>query len=487
MTKKGTLKKTALPGDVRAADEDAAWPIQDIVDHSLIEKQLTCKRPSSAELKRVIDRALQKTPLTIEQTAVLLAADQPAQVEAICAAASQLKDAVYGKRIVLFAPLYVGNLCINDCAYCAFKRSNDRIKRKSLDADQLSAEVRALEAQGHKRLILVFGEHPKYGPEVIADTVRRVYAVKEGHGAIRRVNINAAPLSVEGFRQVHQAGIGTYQVFQETYHRPTYGRYHPAHTQKGDYEGRLRALDRAQLAGVDDVGIGALFGLYDWRYEVLALVSHALHLQRRFGVGPHTISFPRLRPALGVMLDSKYAVDHATFMRLIAILRLAVPYAGLILTAREEPQIRKEAMRLGVSQIDGGTRIDLGGYAGHRDEQPCAAAEQFSLGDNRSLSEVMQQLLSDGYLPSFCTACYRQGRTGEHFMEFAVPGFIKRYCTPNALFTLREYLDDYGSSEERTAGQQLIEEQLEALPNSVRQKTEQALGRVEQGERDVRW
>jgi 2-iminoacetate synthase len=300
------------------------------------------------------------------------------------------------------------------------------------------------------------------------------------------VNINAAPLDHEGFRTVKAAGIGTYQIFQETYHRATYAQVHPAGTRKGDYLWRLDALSRAFEAGCDDLGIGALFGLYDWRFEVLGLVAHARHLQTRYGVGPHTISFPRLQPALGVTLDGYPLVSDDDFKRLIAILRLSVPYTGLILTARERPELRREVMAFGVSQIDAGSRIEIGGYTETGDAQ-VMEREQFALGDIRSLDEVMRELIEDGYLPSFCTACYRLGRTGEHFMEFAVPGFIKRFCTPNAMTTLQEYLTDYASEETRAAGARLLAQELSRIEDgSLRTRLVERLRRIQEtDERDL--
>jgi len=400
----------------------------------------------------------------VEETADLLLADDPELVEEIFAAARTLKETVYGNRIVLFAPLYIGSECINDCAYCGFRRSNPDAVRRTLELEEIRRQVTALEEKGQKRLILVFGEHPKYNAEFIAEAVRTVYGVKVGHGEIRRVNINAAPLDKAGYEIVKEAGIGTYQVFQETYHHPTYAQVHPRLTAKGDYLWRLDALSRAMEAGLDDVGIGALFGLYDWRFEVLGLVRHALFLQEFYGVGPHTISFPRLRPASGVQLDEQWQVADRDFLRLIAILRLSVPYTGMILTAREDAALRRQALSFGVSQIDAGTRIELGGYTEAGDTQ-CMEREQFTIGDVRSLDEVMRELVVDGHVPSFCTACYRLGRTGEHFMEFAIPGFIKRFCTPNALTTLLEYLVDYGSEETRAAGERIIAEELAKLPD----------------------
>ncbi|MCU0314806.1 MAG: [FeFe] hydrogenase H-cluster radical SAM maturase HydG, partial [Solirubrobacteraceae bacterium] len=396
----------------------------DFIDDARLESLLRRPAPGPAQVRELIAKSLSRECLSVEETALLLRAQEPAQIHEIAAGARRLKDDVYGNRIVLFAPLYVGNDCVNDCTYCGFRRSNPEAVRCTLSTTDLERDVRALERQGHKRLILVFGEHPRYDARFIADAVRAVYAVREGSGGeIRRVNVNAAPFDVAGFRTVHEAGIGTYQVFQETYHHASYARVHPRGTRKGDYLWRLGALDRAMQAGCDDVGIGALFGLHDWRFEVLGLVSHALHLQARHGVGPHTISFPRLRPAPGVLTDARWAVSDEDFLRLVAILRLAVPYTGLICTAREEAEVRREALRLGVSQIDGGSRIDLGGYGA--DAAPARERSQFDLGDPRGHDEVMRELVADGHLPSFCTACYRLGRTGEHFMEFAVPGFIK--------------------------------------------------------------
>jgi 2-iminoacetate synthase len=436
----------------------------DFIDDARLHALLDAPPPDAAELGDIIDQSLNKQPLSIEQTARLLLAENDEHVERIFDAARQLKRNVYGNRIVLFAPLYVGNDCVNDCLYCAFKRSNRDVVRRTLETADLQREVKALEDTGHKRLILVFGEHPQYDAEFIAQCVRDVYAVRSGPGQIRRVNINAAPLDVEGYRTVKDAGIGTYQIFQETYHHETYGRYHPADTRKGDYLWRLDGLSRAFEAGCDDMGLGVLFGLYDWRFEVLGLVCHSLHLQQRYGVGPHTLSFPRLRPAHNVVLDDLHLVDDAAFKRLIAILRLAVPYTGLILTAREPAELRREVMAFGVSQIDAGSRIEIGAYTEAPGDQTMDR-EQFTLGDIRPLDDVMRELLVDGYVPSFCTACYRLGRTGEHFMEFAIPGFIKRYCTPNALSTLVEYLVDYASAETRAAGEKAVAAELDKLPD----------------------
>ncbi len=433
----------------------------DFVDEDRLNELLGKSPVDTAQLQDVLAKSLAKVPLNLEETAVLLCADKSEQVERIFEAARTLKQQVYGNRIVIFAPLYIGNQCTNDCIYCAFRRSNKDAERRTLKSIELKSQVEALEIKGHKRLILVFGEHPKYDAEFIHDCVRLTYETKIGHGEIRRVNINAAPMDVDGYRRVKEAGIGTYQIFQETYHHESYAQCHPANTRKGDYLYRLDALSRAQEAGIDDVGIGVLFGLYDWRFEVMGLVAHALFLQERYNVGPHTISFPRLQPAKGIKLDERYLVDDESFKRLIAVLRLAVPYTGLVLTAREPADLRREVMSFGVSQIDAGSRIELGGYTEAGDAQVQAMEKgQFRLSDVRSLDEVMRELVVDGYLPSFCTACYRLGRTGEHFMEFAIPGFIKQFCTPNAITTLMEYVVDHASPDTREVAEKLIREEI---------------------------
>ncbi len=442
----------------------------DFIDDGYLTSLLSGPEPAREEVQATVAKSLAKQPLTVEETAVLLRVREPDLLENIFQTARTLKETVYGNRIVLFAPLYVGNDCVNDCAYCGFQSTNKLAVRRTLTPEELREQVLKLEASGQKRLILVFGEHPKYDANFIAEQVRTVYGTRSGHGEIRRVNINAAPMDHEGYRIIKSAGIGTYQIFQETYHHEAYARVHSPRTRKGNYLYRLDGLSRALESGCDDVGIGVLFGLYDWRFEVLGLVAHAVYLHERYGVGPHTISFPRLRPACGVDFPGLGSVSDSDFKRVIATLRLAVPYTGLILTARENASLRRELMGLGVSQIDAGSRIEIGGYTESEDTQ-ITDREQFELGDTRSLDKVMGELLEDGYLPSFCTACYRLGRTGEHFMEFAIPGFIKRYCTPNAITTLTEYLVDYASPETRRAGEQQIEKEMAKLPEGP-QKTE---------------
>ncbi|MDR1925482.1 MAG: [FeFe] hydrogenase H-cluster radical SAM maturase HydG [Planctomycetaceae bacterium] len=460
----------------------------DFIDEQRFEL-LMRQKSDVGRIDEIIAKSKSKEPLSVEETALLLSSDSPDVVERIFDTARQLKRDIYGNRIVLFAPLYVGNYCMNDCAYCGFRRSNRESIRRTLTVDELHQQIVSLLQMGHKRTIAVFGEHVTYGPEFIADCVKEIYSVRHGLDSIRRVNINAAPLSHEGYRILKDVGIGTYQVFQETYHHSTYARMHPAGTRKSNFIWRLDSPARAIESGCDDVGLGALFGLADWRFEVLSLVAHANHLMRNYGVGPHTISFPRMRPASGVTLKEVVENDVADkdFLRLIAILRLSVPYTGLIVTAREPAEIRKTALGFGVSQIDAGGRIEIGGYENNNEKEKekdiqiqALEREQFELGDVRKLDEVVVQLLNDGYVPSFCTACYRLGRTGKVFMEHAIPGFIQNMCTPNALTTLKEYLVDHASPEAQKAGNKVIQEELNKIEDGTK-KTEiiKRLNRIE--------
>jgi 2-iminoacetate synthase len=454
------------------------------IDPDEIWNLINTVKPDKVRVREVIAKSLAKNRLSLEETAVLVNSVGTGLADEIKQGARELKEKVYGNRIVLFAPLYVGNRCTNNCQYCGFRVTNTEAVRKTLSDEEIIKEVEALEDNGQKRLILVYGEHPEYSPEYIAHTVRLVYGIKKGQGEIRRVNINAAPLDIEGFRIVGAAGIGTYQIFQETYHPEAYRLYHLGGRKK-DYEYRLTALDRAQEAGIDDVGIGALFGLYDWRFEVLGLVRHTNHLEACYNVGPHTISFPRIKDALSLKINEKYQTSDEDFKKLVAILRLAVPYTGLILTARETPDVRREVLQYGVSQIDGGTKLELGSYSQSHNEEQNLNKEQFRINDNRSLSEVIDELLTNDYLPSFCTSCYRMGRTGEHFMEFSVPGFIKRFCSPNAILTLSEYICDYATEEVAAKGWQVIEKNLAKLDPGVEQATREKIVRIKQGERDL--
>ena len=441
------------------------------------------KNPTAERVREIIAKSLDKNRLDPEEMAVLLNTEDPKLVEEIFEGARELKRRIYGNRIVLFAPLYVGNECINNCAYCGFRCTNKEVSRKTLTMKELDNEIEALVDRGHKRLIMVYGEHPNYDAQFIHDTVKEVYGIKKGNGEIRRVNINAAPLDVEGFKLVKSAGIGTYQIFQETYHQETYKKVHPSGP-KSDYLWRLYGLDRAQEAGIDDVGLGALMGLFDWKFETMGLLYHTIHMEEKYNVGPHTLSFPRIEPAIGTDTSQFPGVNDADFKKLVAILRLAVPYTGLILTCRESVELRNEVIQFGVSQIDAGSDIGVGAYSTQGSES--YEKSQFVLNDGRSLDQVIRELCEADFLPSFCTGCYRLGRTGEHFMEFAIPGFVKRFCTPNAILTFLEYMEDYATPETRTVGLKRIASEIEEMPESD-QKT-QLLDRIEQikaGERDL--
>ncbi|MCF6366624.1 MAG: [FeFe] hydrogenase H-cluster radical SAM maturase HydG [Bacteroidales bacterium] len=454
-------------------DSEEIW---DYINNTIVSKK---------KLENVIKKSLSKKRLNLEDVAVLVNTDNAEMISMIKKAAAELKENVYGNRIVLFAPLYIGNLCSNNCKYCGFQSSNVNAVRKTLNKKELEDNVKFLLDNGQKRLILVYGEHRTYSAEYIADTVKTVYNVKSGNSTIRRVNINAAPMEIEGYKTVLKVGIGTFQVFQETYHRETYKKYHIS-GKKADYENRLIALDKAQEAGLDDVGIGALFGLYDWRFEVLSLVRHTNHLEACYNVGPHTISFPRLQDASKYDISEKYKVNDEDFTKLVAILRLAVPYTGLILTAREPAEIRREVLQYGCSQVDAGTKIELGAYSNEENKRQDLTKEQFLINDSRSLNEVIDELIENNYMPSFCTACYRKGRTGEHFMEFSVPGFIKRFCTPNAILTLSEYIVDYADKNSSIKAWKLIEKNISGLKEEKLEKElKKRIERIKSGERDL--
>jgi len=438
-----------------------------------------------SRIREIIAKSLDKNRLEPEETAALLSVQDPELKQLILHGAKELKERIYGNRIVLFAPLYVGNECVNDCVYCGFRISNKECHRATLSKEQLVSETKSLVETGHKRLIMVYGEHPKYNPEFIADTVQTVYDTKYKKGEIRRVNINAAPLDIEGFRTVKSVGIGTYQIFQETYHEETYKKLHPSGP-KSSFLWRLDGLDRAMKAGIDDLGIGALMGLYDWKFEVMGLLYHTIHLEQTFGVGPHTISFPRIEPAIGTEFTEHppYQVSDEDFKHLVATIRLSVPYTGMILTAREPIAIRNEVLSYGVSQIDAGSSIGVGDYSSKDEES--RSKSQFVLGDTRSLDEVIFELAKGGYIPSFCTSCYRAGRTGEHFMEFAIPGFVKRFCTPNALLTFAEYLYDFSSQKTLNAGLDLIQKELAHIEDdNMRASVTEKLALMKEGTRDL--
>jgi len=450
-------------------------PFRDFVDELAIHRVLTENRSPSREsvldiIRKARDHATTGELLPAADVAALAHVDDPELWESIFETADWIKRTVYGNRIVLFAPLYVSSTCVNNCAYCGFRATNSEVVRRDLTIPELQQEVRALVNTGQKRLIMVYGESPDNDYRYICDTVSAAYQVKDGFGEIRRANINAPPLSVEEYRAVKSVGIGTYQVFQETYHRPTYRAVHPEGTLKGEYDWRLFSLHRAQEAGLDDVAIGALFGLYDWRFELLGLLHHAAALENEFGVGPHTISYPRLEPAKNTPLtsDSPWLVRDEDFARIVAIIRLMCPYTGSILTAREPAAIRREMIRNGgVSQMDAGSRIAVGGYSQSQEEhQP--DRQQFLLSDTRSLDDFICDLCEDDYLPSFCTAGYREGRTGANFMPLAKHATVKNFCIANGILSFEEYLQDYASPRVRQLGRQtVIPRYLQWLEESI--------------------
>ena len=460
-------------------------PMTSFIDSDEIWNYIHTTISTKEKVREIIAKSLSKKRLNLEEVAVLINADDPELIEEIKEGAKTLKKTIYGNRIVLFAPLYVGSKCANNCTYCGFRASNKEVVRKTLNDQELISEVEALEENGQKRLILVYGEHAHYSPEYIAHTVKVAYSVRKGNGEIRRININAAPMEIEGFKTIKEAGIGTFQVFQETYNREAYKTYHLS-GKKADFDYRLTSLDRAQEAGLDDVGIGALFGLYDWRFEVLGLIRHTNHLEACYNVGPHTISFPRIKDASSLNFGDKYFVSDEDFTKLIAILRLAVPYTGMILTAREPEKLRNEIIQYGVSQIDGGTKLELGSYSKTVKEEQNLNNEQFKINDDRSLNDIIDELLDQEMIPSFCTSCYRRGRTGEHFMEFSVPGFIKRFCTPNAILTMAEYIEDYAPEQTAIKGWKAIEKNIETLEDEkIKKSVLEKIEKIKAGERDL--
>ena len=453
-----------------------------IINEEQINQLMNIKKENVVQTQKILTKALQMQGLSLREVAVLTMVEDHELLQELFDVAKKVKEKIYGKRLVLFAPLYISNLCSNDCAYCAFRASNQELKRRSLSKEEIAHEVKLLVDQGQKRILLVAGEsYTRDGFQYILDSIDTAYEVKSQNGQIRRLNVNIAPLTAEDFKKLKAKNIGTYQLFQETYHRDTYKKVHCG-GRKADYDWRVACMDRAMEAGIDDVGIGVLFGLADWRFELLALLQHAQYLDNKFGVGPHTISVPRLEPAAGSEIASQppKPVADIDFYKLIAILRLAVPYTGIILSTRETPQVRRHALSLGVSQISAGSRTNPGGYSTDKEK-----TGQFSLGDHRSLDEVIKDVVKMGYIPSFCTACYRLGRTGAHFMELAKPGEIKDMCSPNALVTFQEYLVDYASVETKMLGENLIIRELENMTEEQRMLTKGLIEKIKQGERDV--
>ena len=442
------------------------------------------KNAGFEKVKEVLAKARLMKGLNLEDVAVLTGISDPEMLAELFNTANEVKETIYGKRLVIFAPLYISNLCANECLYCAFRATNKDIIRNSLSQEHIVREVEVLIKQGHKRVLMVAGEsYPNQGFQYVLDSIKTIYSVKSEHGEIRRVNVNIAPLSTEEFTKLKEAGIGTYQIFQETYHRETYSKVHLG-GKKRDYNWRIWSLHRAMEAGIDDVGIGVLFGLFDYRFEILAMMQHIFELEKQFGVGPHTISVPRLEPATNSDIASHppFPVSDIDFRKIVAIIRLAVPYTGIIMSTRETAKMRRETFALGVSQISAGSRTNPGGYEEETEDDPSG---QFSLGDHRSLDEVIRDVASMGYIPSFCTACYRLGRTGQDFMDLAKPGDIKLHCGPNALSSFKEYLQNFASPPTAEIGNKLIKETIDRMSGIARQRAEKLVQRVEAGLDDV--
>ncbi|MGB9770724.1 MAG: [FeFe] hydrogenase H-cluster radical SAM maturase HydG [Candidatus Kapaibacteriota bacterium] len=449
-----------------------------------------CENPTSEKVEEILNKSLELKGISLEEAAFLLNVSKQEDIEKIFITAGKIKDEIYGNRLVLFAPLYISNYCSNNCLYCGFRIDNKTIERRVLSIDEIKEETRIILEQGHKRILLLMGEdHEKCSLDYFIQAIYAIYSVVDSKGStIRRINVEIAPLDENEFKVLSEVPIGTYTVFQETYHRETYEKMHPK-GRKHNYLWRLFTMDRALSNGMHDVGIGALFGLYDFRFETLALIQHSKHLDDQFGIGPHTISIPRVKPAKNApaSYNSKYAVNDLDFKKLVSVLRIAVPYTGIILSTREPASLRNELFYLGVSQISAGSKTSVGGYKqafnGYEKDEEIG---QFKLNDCRSSGEVIRDLIKMGFVPSFCTACYRLGRVGGDFMELAKPGLIKMHCHPNGLTTLKEYLVDYSDEETKIFGEQLLQKELEKIEHKkLRAKTIEYLKRIENGERDL--
>ncbi len=462
---------------------------EEFIDHQEILDTLEYAEQNKNNLE-VIDAILEKAKLrkglTHREASVLLACDIPEKIQELYALAEQIKKDFYGNRIVIFAPLYLSNYCVNGCLYCPYHLKNKHIPRKKLTQEEVRQEVIALQDMGHKRLAIEAGEDPVNNPiEYILECIHTIYSIKHKNGAIRRVNVNIAATTVENYRKLKEAGIGTYILFQETYHKESYEHLHPTGP-KHNYCYHTEAMDRAMEGGIDDVGLGVLFGLELYKYEFAGLLMHAEHLEAVHGVGPHTISVPRVKHADDIDPDQfDNGIDDDTFAKICACIRVAVPYTGMIISTRENQKVREKVLHLGVSQISGGSRTSVGGYT--EPEAP-HDTEQFDVSDNRTLDEVVRWLMEMGYIPSFCTACYREGRTGDRFMSLCKSGQIQNCCHPNALMTLKEYLMDYAAPETKAIGEKLIQAELENIPKEkVKEICKDHLEKIQQGIRDFRF
>lgn len=435
----------------------------------------------------IIEKASNCKGISHREAAILLECNDYEMIEKIYSLAREIKQKFYGNRIVMFAPLYLSNYCVNSCIYCPYHVKNKTISRKKLSQEDIRNEVMALQDMGHKRLALETGEHPVHSPiEYVLESIKTIYSIKNKNGAIRRVNVNIAATTVENYRKLKDAGIGTYILFQETYHKENYEKLHP-HGPKSNYAYHTEAMDRAMQAGIDDVGIGVLFGLNTYKYDFTGLLMHAEHLEATYGVGPHTISVPRICPADDINTeDFKDAISDDVFQKIVAIIRIAVPYTGMIISTRESQKSREKVLALGVSQISGGSKTSVGGYA--ENERHEDNSEQFDVSDTRTLDEIVAWLLKLGYIPSFCTACYREGRTGDRFMSLVKKGQIANCCAPNALMTLQEYLQDYASAETKALGMRTIREQMGKIPNpAIKRRAIDFLDQILKGKRDFRF
>ncbi len=471
----------------------------DFIDDKALHAAIAAAKPEPARVREILKRSLEVSEaLPPEDAAILLSVTDPALLEEVFEAARAVKRKVYDNRVVTFAPLYASNLCVNNCLYCGFRAANKGTVRRKLTMDEIKEEARALAGKiGHKRLIFVVGEHPESGAEYIAEAMKTIYSVKEktrrGFGQIRRVNVNAAPMTIDELKVLKAAGIGTYQVFQETYDRHLYARLHPGKSPKSDFHWRLYVMHRAFEAGIDDVALGALFGLNpDWKFEVLGLVAHSRELEARFGIGPHTISFPRLESANGTSLpeESVKNVSDADFKKIVAVLRLSVPYAGIIVTAREKPEVIRSVISM-CTQRDAGSNIGIGAYSDRYSKQE-TERQQFMLGDMRNLDEVIGELADLGHITSFCTSGYRCGRTGDHIMKLLKSGHEGRFCKLNAVLTFREWLDDFASEATRAKGEALIKKEIAEIrarekdfPMDTVKLLDSYYERIEKGERDL--
>ncbi len=463
---------------------------EEFISHEEIMETLAYAEANKSNrelIEQILKKAEERKGLTHREASVLLDCDIPEMNEKINKLAEQIKKDFYGNRIVMFAPLYLSNYCVNGCVYCPYHMKNKKIPRKKLTQEAIKAEVIALQDMGHKRLALEAGEDPVNNPiEYILESIKTIYSIKHKNGAIRRVNVNIAATTVENYRKLKDAGIGTYILFQETYHKESYLKLHPTGP-KHDYSYHTEAMDRAMEGGIDDVGLGVLFGLELYRYELAGLLMHAEHLEAVHGVGPHTISVPRIRRADDIDPSAfDNGIDDDTFAKIVAIIRIAVPYTGMIVSTRESKACRERVLHLGVSQISGGSKTSVGGYAEEEPEDECS--EQFDVEDKRTLDQVVNWLMTMGYIPSFCTACYREGRTGDRFMSLCKSGQIQNCCHPNALMTLQEYLEDYASPETKEIGEKLILSEIGNVPNDkVRGIVTENLENIKNGKRDFRF